>query len=202
MEKNLYERLKPYHVQQITRTGCSLVSFLMVLNAIKGFETNQDSFYKVLKHANRDWFNRTSDHGKGLYVKRFYRYINQMFNLCNVDASISMIKARDFKRDYEGFCKFCKEVYESNNSYIIFNFDSHYSPLGRYHEINDNKFLTILDVDYSEKYGKEFRYDNYYGELEFSAWAFYRKLVNQNRYFLMITINECFSELKKSLTKE
>lgn len=79
-------------------------------------------------------------------------------------------------------------VNNSTNNYIIFNFNSHYSPLGEF-DIKNNQ-ITILDVDGLRNYDNEVLFLEGEGELKFETKKFYSLLKRQSRSFLLIKILE------------
>lgn len=183
---NLYKKIKPYHIQQTHRASCSLASYLVVENAITQKRKTQAEFRREILTYNLDWNHRievkvgtiSCDILKG-YCEKSLSRLGKKFQVERLKISfISMNRFTDI----------LYSVNNSTNNYIIFNFNSHYSPLGEF-DIKNNQ-ITILDVDGLRNYDNEVLFLEGEGELKFETKKFYSLLKRQSRSFLLIKILE------------
>lgn len=192
MINNLYNRIKLYHIQQDRRGGCSMASYLMVQNSILRQNKTQQQFREMVNSYDTWWTHRVEVKLGTIDIGKFFKYTKDALSRFCPGYICEKIRIRGISQ--ETFSNILFTVNCSVDSYIIFNFDRHYSPLGSYNVriASNNKeswsanSLTILDVDYSQKYDNEFIYDLDNGELDFSVKDFYSKLKKQNRSFLLI----------------
>lgn len=179
----LYKKLKPFHIQQDRSDGCSLCSFLVIRNAIAKPKMRQKGMRSLLEKMHHPWLSRVSGRRRGVFVKVLKRYIEDFLDEHLPEYEVNIHYSRSFS--CREFMLFIDEVNtQVREQFIIFNYDGHYSPLGRVDFEKDQ--LSILDVDWVEKYDKEFTYKMSRGEYKVSIESFLKKLKSQRRYFLTI----------------
>ncbi len=182
-----YDILKPYHIQQDKSDGCSLASFLMIMNSLstKGEGLTQEELRNELRSSSRTmnyWLRRVSGRGRGVSLSNLEGYIEK----ARRDLDLPLMTVTKKQRKYFSFNTFKKDVLKAiNNSnvYIILNFESHWSPLGNYEEGSNE--ITILDVDYMEDYTEEFTYLPGEGELYIDIETFYKRWAKHRGYILL-----------------
>jgi hypothetical protein len=182
----LYAKLKKLHIQQDTRTACSLASFLMVLNCIKNEHTSQTEFRRYLEVGRFDrWVSATGAKGGGLGVAQLIPEMRRVLRLNRLMWDIEKISSKAIS--HAGFQDLLHQA-NLGNFFLIFNYDSHYSPFGG---MRDQNVGVILDVDAMRVYkdsGDTLPLGT--GEVSFEPVKFLRKLQSKKRYIIKIAQNE------------
>jgi len=181
---NLYGRLKPHHIQQDMRAGCSLASFLMVRNCILNDYLTQAGFREYLTGKKSRWVKMAGEFGSGVGCSLLHTFVVAELNNLKLSKRYQCLKIRARDMSFDSFAKTMEKISigRISKDFIIFNFDAHYSPMGGC--IGDS--IKILDVDFSRKHNGEFKYEAGIGERDFSTLDFYNKLTKQRRSFLHI----------------
>lgn len=178
----LYERLKPYHIQQDLPAGCSIASWLMIQNSIIGDDLTQEEFRDCLTLDGKRWLRLAGKGGSGVRSDVFHAVIVMQIKALGLGSRYLCEKVSVKKYPEIKLRGLIESVVKSETDFLIFNYDAHYSPLGDFMLGN----IKILDVDFSGKHNGEFKYSVGDGERVFPISTFYRKLIKQGRSFLHI----------------
>lgn len=180
---DIYDILKPYHIQQDKRDGCSAATSLMVINAIKKMKDpewvpwTQAEFRQWLGGRDDDlqyWLGKISGKGIGVSFSRLLSYLKLVFPELEMD-DVQIRGQRVGSTSYSQFKADLLQSSQSDNEFILVNFSGHWSPVGKFDPINN--IVTILDVDYVENYSREFHYELGKGEDHYSAYSlFYKRM--------------------------
>lgn len=188
-----YQALKPYHIQQDKRDGCSLATSLVLINHLRKIYLNEPQltqqqmreWLKVQPYNElKTWVKRVSGQGLGVSFDQLNKYLSLTLEEMNfTDVKISAI--RKSSTQISSFRQHVKETIQTPGQVMLINFAGHWSPLGHYEESSDT--VVILDVDYVQKYTQEFTYLPGQGEYRVSVKTLFNQKM-KNRGYLLVNI--------------